>query len=107
MEDARANDKADAAQVELEKSSNAIVKGFAFITEEIQVDVVKALMVQEDGGVSIVKALGLAQEAIDKAVADLATVEAEKEAIKKEFGEVENAEKAGETVIKSTADSLA
>tara|TARA_R110000851_G_scaffold120774_1_gene249268 strand:+ start:1900 stop:2907 length:1008 start_codon:yes stop_codon:yes gene_type:complete len=84
VNDALALDKADRAQVELEKSTVSIVKSYAFVKEEDSKSVVKAILASGEDSVAFLKALDSAKEAIE-------TVTAEKETIKKEFGEKENA----------------
>ena len=82
--DALAVDKAERAQVELEKSTVEIVKAYTFIAEDDSKAVVKAILASGADSVAFLKAL-------DSATAAVATITAEKEAIKKEFGEKENA----------------
>ena len=100
QEEARAEIKAEIAQVELQKASEAVVKSFDFIAQDNQVEVVKAIMLQEDGGVSIVKAFESAQAVIKQLNKD-------KDDIKKEFGEARHSEDSGEVIEKSLAETLA
>lgn len=100
VNDALASDKADRAQVELEKSTVSIVKSFTFVKEEDSKAVVKAILASGEDSVAFIKALESAKESIE-------AIEAEKEVIKKEFGEKENAdlsEPKDVTVVKSGAE---
>ena len=100
VNDALALDKADRAQVELEKSTVSIVKSFTFVKEEDSKAVVKAILASGEDSVAFIKALESAKESIE-------AIEAEKEVIKKEFGEKENAdlsEPKDVTVVKSGAE---
>ena len=100
VSDALALEKAEVAMVALEKATVSIVKAHSFIEEEDKQAIVKAILASSEHSVAIIKAL-------DSATAAVATVTAEKEAIKKEFGEKENAdlsEPKDVTVVKSSAE---
>ena len=77
--------KAERAQEELEKSTVEIVKAYEFVTKDDSKAVVKAILASGEDSVAFLKALDSANDAI-------AAVNVEKDAIKKEFGEAENAD---------------
>lgn len=83
---ARASWKAEAEAELLVKSTEDALAGFSFVAKEDAPALVKSLVDFSEGMPAILKALGAAQDVIAKGVEDLATSEAAKEELKKEFG---------------------